>query len=58
MSTSNFRGAENLTQKEQTLHHYAAMVKRDLESYRLYPASMSQEDWKRVFKHHLARLIL
>jgi len=58
MSTSNFRGAENLTQNEQTLHHYAAMVKRDLESYCLYPASMSPEDWKHTFKHHLACLIL
>jgi len=58
MSTSNFRGAENLTQKEQTLHHYTAMVKRDLELYHLYPASISQEDWKHTFKHHLAYLIL
>jgi hypothetical protein len=45
-----------LTQDEQVLHHYAAMVKKDLEAYHAY--SRSKEDWKHLFVHRLARSVL
>jgi hypothetical protein len=60
MSTSNSGDSGevlNLTDDEQILHHYAAMVKQDLEAYRTDPTDKSQKDWEGVFKHHLARLI-
>lgn len=50
MSTLN---AQNLTPEEQILHHNAAMVKKDLEAYRVY--SRTQEDWNKLFQSHLAR---
>src|SRR5258707_12719755 len=56
MSTSNSGGAQDLTQDEQILHHYAAIIKRDIEAYHAY--SRSQEDWKDLFENHLARFIL
>ena len=56
MSTCNSEGAKGLTQDERILHHHAAIIKRDLEAYRAY--SRSQEDWKILFKDHLARFIL
>jgi hypothetical protein len=56
MSTSNFGGAQDLTQEEQILHHHAALIKKDLEAYRAY--SRSQEDWKDLFKSCLARFSL
>jgi hypothetical protein len=56
MSTFNSGGAQDLNQEEQTLHHHAAMIKKDLEAYRAY--SRSQEDWKNLFKNLLARFIL
>jgi hypothetical protein len=56
MSTSNSRGAWNLTEDEQILHHHAATLKNDLETYRAY--SRSTQDWKDLFKDHLVRFIL
>jgi hypothetical protein len=56
-NSGNSGEALNLTDEEQILHHYAAMVKEDLEAYRAYPANKSQNDWEGVFKRHLARLI-
>jgi hypothetical protein len=58
MSTSDFGGAQDLNQEEQTLHHHAAMVKKDLEAYRDRAYSRSQDDWKNLFKNLLARFIL
>jgi hypothetical protein len=58
MSTSVSAGAQDLTEEEQILHHYAAVVKRDLETYRAFPTSMSQKDWEDLFKDHLVRFIL
>jgi len=57
MSISNSGEAQNLTDDEQILHHYTAMVKEDLEAYRVYPTNKSQNDWEGIFKHHLAHLI-
>src|SRR5712691_7175466 len=57
MLISNSVEAQNLTDDEQILHHYAAMVKEDLEAYRVYPTTKSQNDWEGIFKRHLARLI-
>jgi hypothetical protein len=55
MSAYNSGGAQDLTQDEQTLHHHAAMFKKDLEAYHAY--SRSKEDWKVLFESHLARFI-
>jgi len=56
MSASNSgRGAQDLTQDEQILHHYAAMFKKDLEAYNAY--SRSEEDWKTLFESHLASFL-
>jgi len=56
MSTSNFGGAQSLTQDEQILHHYAAMIKKGLDAY--HAESRSKRYWKGIFKHHLVRSIL
>jgi hypothetical protein len=56
MLTSNFEKAQDLTQDEQILHHYAAMIKKDLEAYRA--CSRSQENWVQLFTDHLACLAL
>jgi hypothetical protein len=45
-----------MTQDEQILHHYAAVVKNDLEAYKAH--SRSQEDWEDLFRNHLACFIL
>ena len=58
MLTTNSGGAQelaDLAQEEQILHHYAAMVKKDLEVYHAY--SWSQEYWKNLFKNCLAYFI-
>ena len=55
MSTSN-SGDQSLTQDEQTLHHHAAVVKRDVEIYHAF--SRSDENWKALFKDHLVCFIL
>lgn len=54
--TPNSGGAQELTQDEQILHHYAAIVKKDLEAYHAY--SRSKENWQDLFKDRLARLFL
>ena len=54
MSASN-SGDQNLTQDEETLHHQAAMIKRDLEIYRAL--SRSEQDWKALFKDRLVCFI-
>ncbi len=56
MSTSDSGGAQNLTQDEQILHHYAAMVKKDAEAYHAY--SRSRRSWEDLFKDHLASCTL
>ena len=58
MTTPNAGGAQllKLTQDEQILHHYAAMVKKDLEAY--HACFRSKEDWDDLFTDRLARLIL
>jgi len=56
MLTSNSEGAHNLTQEEQILHHHAAMVKKDLETYHAY--FRSQENWNDLFKRRLVHIIL
>lgn len=56
MSTLNYGGAQDLTQEELVLHHYAAMVKRDLDAY--HTKSRSQEDLVYLLKNHLARFVL
>jgi hypothetical protein len=58
MSNFNPGGAQDLTPDEQILHHYAAMVRKDLEEYRTHSISRSQEDWNNLFINHLARFIL
>ena len=55
MPTFNSGGAQDLTQDEQILHHYAAVVKKDLEAYHAY--SRSQEDWNVLFKNNLVCFI-
>ena len=52
MSISNF---ENLSKTEQILHHYAAMVKKDLDKY--HADSRREQDWVDVFKDHLVHFI-
>jgi len=54
MSASN-SGDQNLTEDERTLHHHAAMIKRDLEVYRAL--SRSEQDWKTLFKDRLVCFI-
>lgn len=56
MSTPNFEGTQHLTQDEEILHHYAAVIKKDLEAYRA--CFRSEKDWNRLFKNHLVRLFL
>lgn len=48
--------AQDLTQEELILHHYAAMLKKDLDAY--HANSRSQKDWVHLFKNHLACVIL
>jgi hypothetical protein len=55
MLTSISGGVQDLTQEEQILHHYAAMIKKDLDRYHAY--SVSQEGWRDLFKNRLARII-
>jgi len=54
MSASN-SGDQNLTWDEQTLHHHAFMIKRDLEVY--HALSRSEQDWKALFKDRLVCFI-
>jgi len=56
MLTLNSGEAQDLTQKELILHHYAAMLKKDLDAY--HANSQSQKDWMHIFKSHLACVIL
>ena len=56
MSTSNSGQVQDLTQEEQTLHHHAAMIKKDLETY--HACSRSREEWNDLFKNCLARSLL
>jgi hypothetical protein len=44
-----------LTEEELTLHHYAALVQKDLEAYRTC-ASRDEANWMRTFEHHLVCL--
>jgi hypothetical protein len=56
MSTLNTGGTEEFTQDEQILHHYAAMVKKDLEEYHAYPR---EHEYLRVLLiKHLVRIVL
>jgi hypothetical protein len=55
MLAFNSGGAQDLTQDEQTLHHHAAVIKKDLEAY--HACSRGKEDWKVLFKSRLARFI-
>jgi len=55
MSISN-SGAQNLTQDEQILHHYAAVIKEDLKAYHAY-SSRSKQNWTALFKTRLVRFI-
>ena len=55
MSTPNFGATQDLTQEEQVLHHYAAMVKGDLEAYRM-SASRHEQRWKIAFEERLVFL--
>ncbi len=56
MLTSDSGGAQDLTQNEQILHHYVAMVKKDAEAYCAY--SRSRSGWEDLFKDHLASCTL
>jgi hypothetical protein len=55
MSAYNSGRAQDLTQDEQVLHHHAAIIRKDLEAYHAY--SRSEEDWRDLFKSHLACVI-
>jgi hypothetical protein len=39
-----------MTQEEWTLHHYAAMVERELEAYYANPSIKLESDWIASFK--------
>jgi hypothetical protein len=54
MSTPNY---QDLIYEEQILHHHAATIKKDLEAYHAYSSSRTEENWKDLFKKHLARFI-
>ena len=57
MSTSNSGGAQDLALEEQILHHHAAMIIKDLETYHDHAYSRTKNDWKNLFKSYLARFI-
>jgi hypothetical protein len=44
-----------LTPEELTLHVYAALVQKDLETYRSC-VSRDGTNWKLIFEYHLVRL--
>jgi len=52
MLTSNF---ENLSKAEWMLHHYAAIVKKDLDAYHV--DSRMEQDWREIFMDHLVCFI-
>jgi hypothetical protein len=58
MSTSNFSATQDLTQEEQTLHHYAAMVKEDLKAYCASDAPTLGVIWQVAFRVHLVFLAI
>ena len=57
MSTSKLGRTPELTQEEQILHHYAGMVKKDLQAYHASPLR-DESTWRRIFKDHLVLFIL
>jgi hypothetical protein len=54
MSTPKSEEAQGLTQDEQILYHYAAMIKKDLEVYCKNP--QGQDNWNNVFANCLVCL--
>jgi len=55
MSTPESEEAQGLTRDEQILHHYAAMIKKDLEAHRENP--QGRDNWNSVFANRLVCLI-
>lgn len=55
MSTSKSEEAQSLTQDEQILHHYAAMIKKDLEAR--CGNTQSQDNRNNLLKTRLVRFI-
>jgi hypothetical protein len=56
MSTPKSKEAQGLTQDEQILYHYVAMIKKDLEAYCKNP--QGQDNWNNVFVNCLVCLYL
>jgi hypothetical protein len=55
MPTTNAEGAREFSDEEQILHHYAAMIKKDIEAY--HACSRTQENWRQLFIGRLASII-
>ena len=58
MSTPNASPRWPLTQVEQTLHHYAAVVEKELEAYRENPSKKKESDWVASLKAILVSFYL
>lgn len=53
--TSNIMSLSVLTREELHLHVYAALVQKDLETYRT-SVSGDRTNWKLIFEYYLVRL--